>query len=472
MTTSTPATQHVAPPSLSSSTSPSEPSVGSPRRGHAPMSVVVAGSLAAGFLAAAALVAAPVVPVTESALTGAVLCGFAIGWAVLAALSTRFTTQPQRWAVVPAVVLGASGIILLALGSSAHPAVDWVWPLVLLALALWMAVHIHRDLHSRAARWLLYPAVGAMALAAVGGAYQAVGAVADASSSSMPGRLVDVGGHRLHLNCTGTGSPTVVVEAGGGEMAANLGWVTPVVARDTTICVYDRAGRGWSEDADTPQDALAISTDLHTLLHRAGVPGPYVMAGHSFGGLYTLTYAANHPDDVAGMVLIDSTSPRYGEVDGATVHPAPAGAYDIVGRVTAATSSVARLGLGRMFAAIAPADLPPREQAQVQASTATAATLRSTLEEYARANASMVQAASLRDFTNRPLMVLSAGVGSAADWPQKQERLAALSTDSVHRVVDGASHGALVGEETHAATTSRAILEVVSAVRTGQPLSR
>ena len=84
----------------------------------------------------------------------------------------------------------------------------------------------------------------------------------------------------------------------------------------------------------------------------------------------------------------------------------------------------------------------------------------------------MVEAASLRDFADQPLMVLSAGVGSAADWPQKQERLAALSTDSVHRVIDDASHEALVGDETHAATTSQAILEVVSAVRTGQPLSR
>ncbi len=104
----------------------------------------------------------------------------------------------------------------------------------------------------------------------------------------MPGRLVDVGGHRLHLSCTGSGSPTVVLEAGGGAMAANLGWITPAVAHDTTICVYDRAGRGWSEDADAPQDAVAISTDLHTLLQRAGVPGPYVIAGHSFGGLYAL----------------------------------------------------------------------------------------------------------------------------------------------------------------------------------------
>jgi pimeloyl-ACP methyl ester carboxylesterase len=436
------------------------------------MPVVVAGSMVLGFLAAVALVAAPVVPATESALTGAVLCGFAIGWAALAGLSARLTAQPQPWAVVPAAVLGSSGILLLALGSSAHPAVDWLWPPVLLALALWMAVHAHRDLASRAARWLLYPAIGAMALAAVGGAYQTVGAAADATSTSMPGRLVDAGGHRLHLNCTGTGSPTVVLEAGGGEMAANLGWITPVVARDTTTCVYDRAGRGWSEDADMPQDALAIATDLHTLLRRAGVPGPYVVAGHSFGGLYSLTFAANHPGEVAGMVLIDSTSPRYDDVDGATWRAAPARAHDLVRRVTAVTSSVARLGVGRLIVAVAPADLPARERAQVQASAATSATLRSTLEEYARANDSMVEAASLRDFGDQPLIVLSAGVGSAADWPQKQDRMASLSTNSVHRVVDGASHEALVGEETYAATTSRAILEVVSAVRTGQPLSR
>ena len=469
MTTPTRTNQPVASPRPSSSLF--APAVGSPPRRRAPMAVVVAGSWAAGFLATAALVAAPVVPATESALTGALLCGFAFGWAALAGLSTRFTAQPQRWAAVPAAALGAGGITLMALGDSATPAVDWIWPPVLLALALWMAVHIHRDLHSRAARWMLYPAIGAMGLAAVGGAYQTVGAAADASSSSMPGRLVDVGGHRLHLNCTGTGSPTVVLEAGGGEMAANLGWITPAVARDTTVCVYDRAGRGWSEDADTPQDAVAISTDLHTLLHRAGVPGPYVMAGHSFGGLYALTFAASHPGEVAGMVLIDSTSPDY-DADGATSHPSAAGSYDLVGRVAALTSSVARLGLGRLYAAVAPADLPPREQAQVQASSATAATVRSTLEEYARANASVVEAASLRDFADKPLMVLSAGVGSDADWPQKQERLAALSTDSVHRVVEGASHAGLVGEEAHAATTSQAILEVVSAVRTGQPLSR
>lgn len=451
----------------SSSASPAEPPTGSPGR-RPPGAVMVAGSLVTGFLAAVALVAAPVVPVTETALTGAVLCGFAVGWAVLAVLSARFAAQPLRWAVVAAGVLGGSGIALLAVGPAAHPAGDWVWPPVLFGLALWMAVRIRRDLASRAARWLLYPVIGAMGLAGAGGAYQTLGTAMD-PTPSMPGQLIDVGGHRLHLSCTGSGSPTVVVEAGGGSMAANLGWIDPVVASDTTICVYDRAGRGWSEDADSPQDAVAISTDLNTLLHRAGMPGPYVVAGHSFGGLYALTFAARHPEEVAGMVLIDSTFPRFG--DTARSRPS-AEAYDVVGRFAGLTSSLARVGLGRLYSTIATSDLPSREQDQVRVSTATAATLRSTLEEYARANTSMEQAGSLRDFGDKPLMVLSASVGNAVGWAEKQERLATLSTDHVHRVVDGASHEALVGDPTHAATTSQAILEVVSAVRTGQQLSR
>jgi pimeloyl-ACP methyl ester carboxylesterase len=469
MTTPTHLNQHV--PTSSSSTSPTAPPVGSSLCRRASAAVVVAGSLVAGFLAAVALVAAPVVPATESALTGAVLCGFAIGLGILAGLSMRFAAQPQRWAVVPAAVLGAGGVSLLLLGSSAHPTVDWVWPPVLIGLALWMSVRIRREVASRAARWLLYPVIGAMGISAVGGAYQTIGTATDVWPS-MPGRLVDVGGHRLHLSCSGSGSPTVVVEAGGGEMAANLGWITPAVARDTTICVYDRAGRGWSEEADAPQDAVAISTDLDTLLHRAGVPGPYVMAGHSFGGLYALTFAANHPDEVSGMVLVDSTSPHDGRGVAPAAPPAVPGSYDVLGRVAALTSSTARLGLGRLYSTVAVVDLPPLERDAVRASTATAATLRSTIEEYARANASMDEAASLRDFGDKPLIVLTAGAGSAAGWTQQQDRLAALSTDSVHRVVRGATHEALVGDAAHAASTSRAILEVVTAVRTGRPLSR
>ena len=89
----------------------------------------------------------------------------------------------------------------------------------------------------------------------LGGGYETVRESIDARAYPPPGQLVDVGGHRLHLHCTGSGSPTVVLEPGHGGVSSDLGWIAPTVARDSRVCVYDRAGRGWSDAADGPQDA-------------------------------------------------------------------------------------------------------------------------------------------------------------------------------------------------------------------------
>lgn len=258
---------------------------------------IVAVSLAAGLVTALLLVAAPFVPASEDGVTAAALVGFASGWAMLAMLSTRFTSAPQRWAFAPALVMGLGGLLLATFGSQARSVLDWVWPPAVLALSVWMASMARRGLPSRAGRGLLYPVLAVLALASIGAGVEAVAEAIDADARPMPGQLVDVGGHRLHLHCTGSGSPTVVLEPGGGEMAANLGWITPAVAGTTQVCVYDRAGRGWSEPADGPQDGAQVAADLHTLLHRAGVPGPYVLAGHSFGGLYVLAFADRYPDE-------------------------------------------------------------------------------------------------------------------------------------------------------------------------------
>ena len=438
-------------------------------RGH--IGWIVAGSLATGLVATLLLAAAPFIPATESAITGAVLCGFALGWAVLAVLSVRFTDQPQRWAAVPALVMGLGGLLLIGFGSPVFRVLNWVWPPVMLAVAIWMFVRVRRQLRSRIGRWLLYPVIAVLALAAIGGGYQTVGTAADARAYPMPGRLIDVGGHRLHLNCTGTGSPTVVLEPGGGEMSANLGWITPAVARTTRVCVYDRAGRGWSEPASTPQDGAQIATDLHTLLHRGGVPGPYVLAGHSFGGLYVLTFAARYPDEVAGLVLVDSTAPKPAPTTG-TASRGDTGSYDALGRVSALASMSARVGLARLYGQLASGGLPPRSDGEVRASVATASNLRSTIDEYVQASSSVHQAAALTDFGAKPLVVLTAGVGSDATHMAAQNRLATLSTNSVHRTIAGASHEGLVGEKKYAAATTWAILDVVSAVRSAAPLAR
>jgi hypothetical protein len=184
----------------------------------------------------------------------------------------------------------------------------WLWPAALLGLVIWMIIHVRRQLHSRTGRWLLYPVFAALIIASVGGGYETVAESIDAACP-IAGQLIDVGGHKLYLNCTGSGSPTVVLEPGLGETSAVMGWIAQAVAADTKVCVYDRAGRGRSEATDGPMDGAQTAADLHTLLDRAHVPGPYVLAGHSFGGLYILTLADNYPDRVAGMVLLDSTAP-------------------------------------------------------------------------------------------------------------------------------------------------------------------
>jgi pimeloyl-ACP methyl ester carboxylesterase len=428
---------------------------------------VVVGSLASGLLAALALAAMPFIPAEPSDLTGAVLCGFALGWAMLGALSARFTDQAQRWTSAPALVMGLGGLTLIAFGSGGQDVLGWVWPPVMLALAVWMVVRIRRDMGSRFGRWLLYPVVVLLAVASVAAGTEMV-LSRTAADYEMPGQLVDVGGHRLHLHCTGSGSPTVVLEPGAGMSSSTMGWIAPVVARDTRVCVYDRAGRGWSDSADTTQDATQIATDLHTLLQRANVPGPYVLAGHSFGGLYALTYAAQYPAEVAGMVLIDSTAPESAP----TPPTSAAGSYDPRVRISALLSSTARLGLMRLAVSLSGETLPPASENAERASLATSEHLRSTIDEYLQGGTSAKEASALTTFDDKPLFVLTAGEGGIPGWMPKQNKLAGLSTNSAHHVVEGAAHADLAVDERAAAAASRAIRGVVASVQAGMPLEK
>jgi pimeloyl-ACP methyl ester carboxylesterase len=429
---------------------------------------IVAGPLFIGLVAALLLPLAPFVPAEESNLTGALLCGFALGWAGLAVLSARYSDQPQPWAMAPALFMGLGGLLLLSFGSAVQGVLKWLWPPALLVLAVWMIIRSRQQLRS-GGRWLLYPVFGVLLLASVGGVYETVGGSLDASPYPMHGELIDVGGHSLHLYCTGTGSPTVVLEPGGGLMSSALGWIAPAAAADTRVCIYDRAGRGWSDPADSVQDATQIATDLHTLLDRGQVPGPYVLAGHSFGGRYVLTFAALYPDEVAGMVLVDSTAPAR-ETTGEPAAGKPPASYNLMGRVSALLSASARVGFGRLLAQADYGGLPPQSRDEQRASAATADYVQSTIDEYLQADASGREAAALVSFADAPLVVLTAGVGSDAAWLASQDRLAALSSDSEHRFVDGTDHAGLLFDEQGAEATTEAILDVVSSIRNGVAL--
>src|SRR3954447_6562797 len=203
------------------------------RRG--PIRLIIAGSLLTGAAMAAILTLFVFAGAPEPVITGSALLGFAAGWAMLAVLTGRMTDQPQRWAWVPAAVLAATGLGLVvpAPGDRVLTAAGWVWPPLLLALALWMGMRVHRVLAAGSGRWLLYPVVAVIAAAAVGGAIETVGLSADSRADALPGQLYDVGGYRLHLTCTGTGGPTVVLTSGLGEFSVNWARIAPDVAGTT-----------------------------------------------------------------------------------------------------------------------------------------------------------------------------------------------------------------------------------------------
>jgi pimeloyl-ACP methyl ester carboxylesterase len=154
-------------------------------------------------------------------------------------------------------------------------------------------------------------AIGIVILLAIGmvaGAiYQAAASANDAKKYPPPGKLYDVGDYRLHLYCTGEGGPTVILEAGAASPALVWYLVQEKVAGFTRVCSYDRPGFGWSEPASGPLSSEQVAATLHQLLVNANVPGPYILVGHSDGGVYVRSYAQQYPSEVAGMVLVDSS---------------------------------------------------------------------------------------------------------------------------------------------------------------------
>ena len=201
-----------------------------------------------------------------------------------------------------------------------------------------MVIQVRRHLHGRG-RWLVVPVIATLLVFALGGGLATVSA-ATAVARAGAGRMIDVGGHRLYIECTGSGGPAVILQAGLGASSSSWAGIAPAVATTTTVCAYDRAGHGRSDEAG-PQDGIALATDLHTLLERAGVPGPYVLVGHSSGGPYVRVFAAHYPDEVAGMVLLDAQP-----ADAFTALPDYPGVY-------------ATFQLGRHAVPVAGSDRPP-----------------------------------------------------------------------------------------------------------------
>jgi len=305
-----------------------------------------------------------------------------------------------------------------------------------------------------------------------------------------PGKLVDLGGHRLHVYCTGSGAPTVVVENGLGDYSFDWALVQARVSRFTRICTYDRAGYAWSDSGPKPRSFGQINFDLHEALAKLGEHGPFVMVGHSYGGPLVRNFTAVYRDDVAGMVQVDAAfeGERVGIGGGKTIRlgegakgvgiPAPHEQMGDSDKPALPTDPLPD-ELKKLDAMFAP--LPAQEQAmqlwaqqQLAVYDAQNGETQWSEETFAKWLAAS-QAGSLGSI---PLVVLSRANGgySDADVPAVQlerERkagqamLVKLSTNSRQIVIDSGHNMNLEAPDAVAA----AIREVVDAVRKHHPLN-
>jgi pimeloyl-ACP methyl ester carboxylesterase len=302
--------------------------------------------------------------------------------------------------------------------------------------------------------------------------YQYAAGKADERNFPPPGKLVDVGGYRMHIYCIGEGSPTVILDAANMGTVSNWAWIQPEIAKTTRVCAYDRPDLGWSDLSPQQLDTRQNAEALHTLLERAGEAGPYILVGHSFGGLYTRMYAEMYPDETAGMVFIEGTLPdglkKLGKPD--VMPNAPdAGFMDV-------TPFISRLGILRLmgFPATDP-DLPDTQRNALRASLSSTK-LGETLKRQYHLFPMLIsqvrplyKQGSLGDI---PLAVVlgSEGDGGVPEWQELFTQQADLSTNHMIITIEGASHVSLVDRQEHALQTSKVILKIVEAVHANIPL--
>lgn len=338
-------------------------------------------------------------------------------------------------------------------------------------------------------RWLkrgLIGLVSAVILLLVGGfVYQRIADRYDAQKLPHPGQLVDAGGHLQYIYRTGEGSPTVILESGGGVVSYTWEPVQREVAKFATVCSYDRAGYGLSESGPEPRTARQIAFELHTLLHNADIPGPYLLVGHSIGGLNIRMFTELYRDEVAGLVFVDSSTEDQNNRMPAEMKAA----------VEKQKNLITLLGIGsnvgavRLFMRLAPQK--PPEWADAMPDAFRAQTLHSRMRSSVKAAFSELssfeesgqEVRGCGPLGDRPVIVLTQGKPvEASDAPpgvplevtqqymktwreELQPALARLSTRGEQRIVAGSSHMIPMEEPAAVVTAIRDVINRAQAAR-------
>jgi len=427
-------------------------------KGH--IGLVVLASITAGLSLGLVLTLAVFAGADEPRIAGSALVALGAGFALLAIASARYTSQPQGWALVPGLSSILAGIVVALMPTGrVFDMTGWVWPLLLAALVVSSVRGTRRSLANWSRRALVYPALVILCSIAAGGAVATVMAATSSNPVPTSGHTYLVNGNRLYLDCTGTGSPTVILFNGLGERTPSWAWVQANVSATTRVCSFDRTGEGWSGGKATAHTGPQLASDAHALLAAAHVPAPYVVAGHSVGGTYALVYAERYPSQIAGVALIDSSTPYQFDL------PEYPGDYSMMKRAYALMPTVARTAIGKAMLRSGHSTLPPRARSAARSFASSPRDLRADRIELLQLPTIFDEAKALHTLDGKPLAVVSAGVGEMHGWAAAQNKLAQLSTNSTHHTVAGATHQGLLEDEAFAGFASGAITHVVKTAR-------
>jgi pimeloyl-ACP methyl ester carboxylesterase len=288
-----------------------------------------------------------------------------------------------------------------------------------------------------------------------------------------PGRLVTVDGQERHLFCTGTGTPTVILEEGAGGASPNWVWIQRTVAAAARICSYDRPGYGWSDPSDTPRDAETVGRELDALLKSAGEKGPFIVVGHSLGGAYARMFAAQQRDNVVGLVLVDATSPSaIATMDEVGLPPMRKSDFAMFLASHEALFQMAdRIGLIRLTVDLDVNDFPPDAIPVMRAFLLSRERARTAVRELDSVSDTVREISLIGGVGPMPVTVIAADrwidkdpdlAARRAEWDKKQQRnWLAISTNSRFLIVPGADHLSLLSNKEHAAAVSDAIIRMV-----------
>lgn len=271
-------------------------------------------------------------------------------------------------------------------------------------------------------------------LALTGFVYERHGRQRDYELYGQSKRLIDIGGYRLHLSCSGAGGPVVVLEY--GLQGSYLDWylVQPEIARFTRVCVYDRAGYGWSDPSPRPRVPSVMAEELHTLLHAAGEKPPYILAAHSFGSFPAVMFAHRFPSEVSGLVLVDG------------LHTFSTFPFGMEVRLSIRSMQLlVPFGIPRWRHWFG-GNFPPSLQGEQQAIGCRPGFYGAIYRERAALPESVAQMRAIPNLGSVPLIVVAhdpkilSGTPGLDDWPKVQRQKLQLSTNSELVVATGSSH--------------------------------